>query len=156
MLFQRPVNGVGQTNGLRRGRVRLTCGLFMHCKLPCCLRKQFLLSNRKCVSACGTSQADLPAVTAWPANPEQAGLTASAVQLWPQTIRLCSVRKLPFCLFCYLFLHLPEGVLVDDGRVSVSSGIAGIFYSGKCPEKSYRHGRLRQYYCSVSGGKQYV
>ncbi len=66
-------------------------------------------------------------MTTWPADPEQAGLTASAVQLWPQTIRLCSVRKLPFCLFCYLFLHLPEGVLVDDGRISVSSGIAGIF-----------------------------
>ena len=66
-------------------------------------------------------------MTTWSADPEQAGLTASAVQLWPQTIRLCSVRKLPFCLFCYLFLHLPEGVLVDDGRISVSSGIAGIF-----------------------------
>lgn len=95
-------------------------------KLPCRLCKQFLLSNRKCVSAGGTSQADLSAVTARPADPDQAGLTASAVQLWPQTIRLCSAGKLPFCLFCYLFLHLPEGVLVDDGRVSVSSGIAGI------------------------------
>ncbi len=127
MLFQRPVNGVGQTNGLRRGRVWLTYGLFMCRKLPCRLCKQFLLSNRKCVSAGGTSQADLSAVTARPADPDQAGLTASAVQLWPQTIRLCSAGKIPSGLFRYLFLHLPEGILVDDGWVSIFPGITRIF-----------------------------
>ena len=46
-LFQRPVNGVGQANGLRRGRVWLTYGRFMCRKLPCRLRKQFLLPEMR-------------------------------------------------------------------------------------------------------------
>ena len=90
-LFQRPVNSVGQANGLRRWRVWLTYGFFMCRKLPCRLRKQFLLSNRKCVSTGGTSQTDLSAVTARPADPEQAGLTATAVYRFPS----CPAAALP-------------------------------------------------------------
>ena len=82
-LFQRPVNGVGQANGLRRGRVWLTYGRFMCRKLPCRLRKQFLLPDNKCVSAGRTFQMDVSGMPDWPSGSEQASLTASASQLLP-------------------------------------------------------------------------
>ena len=82
-LFQRPVNSVGQANGLRRGCVWLTYGRFMCRKLPCRLRKQFLLPDNKCVSAGRTFQMDVSGMPDWPSDSEQARLTASASQLLP-------------------------------------------------------------------------
>ena len=82
-LFQRPVNGVGQANGLRRGRVWLTYGLSMCRKLPCRLRKQFLLPDNKCIFAGRTFQTDFSGIPTWPSGSEQASLTASASQLLP-------------------------------------------------------------------------
>ena len=82
-LFQRPVNGIGQANSLRRGRVWLTYGFFMCRKLPCRLRKQFLLPDNKCVSAGRTFQMDVSGMPDWPSGSKQASLTASASQLCP-------------------------------------------------------------------------
>ena len=125
-LFQRPVNGVSQATGLRRGRVWLTYGRFMCRKLPYRLRKQFLLPDSKYASAGRTSQTDFSGFSTYSASPEQAGLTASATQLWPYAIRFCPARKLPTGLFRNLFLHLLEGILFDDGRVSIFPRITGI------------------------------
>lgn len=52
-------------------------------KLPCRLRKQFLLPDNKCVSAGRTFQMDVSGMPDWPSGSEQARLTASASQLLP-------------------------------------------------------------------------
>ena len=82
-LLQCSIDSIGQANGLRRGCVWLTYGCFMCHKLPCRLRKQFLLPDNKCAFAGSTLQMDVSGTPDWPSGSEQAGLTATASQLWP-------------------------------------------------------------------------